>query len=109
MEPGMNRDFVEMLSALSETGAEFLIVGAHAVAAHGHPRATGDLDIWVRPSSENAERVYQALQVFGAPLTNSFPGRPFSFRYRVSDWCLAVSYRSTYVHHGSRFFSSLAE
>ena len=40
MEPGMNRDFVEMLSALSETGAEFLIVGAHAVAAHGHPRAT---------------------------------------------------------------------
>lgn len=43
----MNRDFAEMLSALSEAGAEFLIVGAHALAAHGLPRATGDLDIWV--------------------------------------------------------------
>ncbi len=41
MERGMNRDFVEMLCALNETGAEFLIVGTHAVAAHGHPRATG--------------------------------------------------------------------
>lgn len=46
----MNRDFAEMLSALSEAGAEFLIVGAHALAAHGLPRATGDLDIWVRPT-----------------------------------------------------------
>ncbi|GJL70579.1 MAG: hypothetical protein NPIRA06_32140 [Nitrospirales bacterium] len=65
----MNRDFVEMLFALSETGADSLIVGAYAVAAHGHPRSTGDLDIWIRPSTENAERVFQALQVFGAPLS----------------------------------------
>jgi hypothetical protein len=64
----MNRDFVEMLSALSEAGAEFLIVGAHAVAAHGFPRATGDLDIWVRPSRTNAERVLSAVKAFGAPL-----------------------------------------
>jgi hypothetical protein len=41
----MNRDFVEMLSALSEARAEFLVVGAHALAAHGVPRATGDIDI----------------------------------------------------------------
>jgi len=41
----MNRDFVEMLSALSEAGAEYLVVGAHAMAAHGVPRATGDLDM----------------------------------------------------------------
>ncbi len=40
----MNRDFVEMLSALVEARARFLIVGAHALAAHGVPRATGDLD-----------------------------------------------------------------
>jgi hypothetical protein len=39
----MNREFAEMLDALSAAGAEFLIVGAHALAAHGHPRATGDL------------------------------------------------------------------
>ena len=48
----MNRDFAEMLSALSEAGAEFIVVGAHALAAHGTPRATGDLDIWVNPTSD---------------------------------------------------------
>jgi len=64
----MNRDFVEMLSALSEAGAEFLIVGAHALAAHGKPRATGDLDVWIRPSDDNAQRVLSALRRFGAPL-----------------------------------------
>lgn len=57
----MNRDFVEMLSALCAAGVEFLVVGAHALAAHGVPRATGDLDIWVRPSAENASRVLKAL------------------------------------------------
>ncbi|KAA0255837.1 hypothetical protein FBQ97_05055 [Acidobacteria bacterium ACD] len=64
----MNRDFVEMLSALSEAGAEFLLVGAHALAAHGHPRATGDLDLWVRADAANARRVLQALGRFGSPL-----------------------------------------
>ncbi len=64
----MNRDFVEMLSALFAAGAEFLVVGAHALAAHGTPRATGDLDIWVRPTPENARRVLAALGTFGAPL-----------------------------------------
>jgi hypothetical protein len=64
----MNRDFVEMLDALSAESAEFLIVGAHALAAHGRPRATGDLDIWVSGAAENAKRVWRALQRFGAPL-----------------------------------------
>lgn len=64
----MNRDFAEMLSALSAEGAEFLLVGAHALAVHGFPRATGDLDLWIRPSPENAVRVLAALQRFGAPL-----------------------------------------
>jgi hypothetical protein len=66
----MNRDFIEMLSALSAAGADFLVVGAHALAVHGLPRATGDLDIWIRPSAENATRVHRALQLFGAPLTS---------------------------------------
>jgi hypothetical protein len=52
----MNRDFVEMLSALSAAGAKFLVVGAHALAAHGLPRATGDLDIWIQAGPENAAR-----------------------------------------------------
>ncbi len=64
----MNRDFVEMLAALSAAGAEYLLVGAHALAAHGVVRATGDLDIWVRPTAENAAKVWQALVAFGAPL-----------------------------------------
>ena len=63
----MNRDFAEMLRALSDAGAEFLVVGAHARAAYGEPRATKDLDIWVRPSPENARRVWEALTAFGAP------------------------------------------
>lgn len=64
----MNRDFVEILSELSAAGADFLIVGAHALAVLGIPRATGDLDIWVRPTEDNAARVLVALQRFGAPL-----------------------------------------
>ncbi len=66
----MNRDFAEMLSALSAAGAEFLVVGAYALAAHGTPRATGDLDIWVNPTVPNAQRVLEALTAFGAPLTD---------------------------------------
>jgi hypothetical protein len=64
----MNPDFTDMLSALSEAGVEFLIVGAHALAAHGVPRATGHLDIWIRPTPDNAARALQALVTFGAPL-----------------------------------------
>ena len=64
----MNRDFAEMLSALCAAGARFLIVGAHALAAHGAPRATGDLDIWIEATPDNAGRVLAALRTFGAPL-----------------------------------------
>lgn len=64
----MNRHFAEMLSALSAEDAEFLVVGAYALASHGYVRATGDLDIWVRPCPENAERVIRAIVKFGAPL-----------------------------------------
>jgi hypothetical protein len=64
----LNRDYNDMLSALCAEGAEFLIVGAYALGAHGIPRATGDIDIWVRPSAENARRVMRALRRFGAAL-----------------------------------------
>lgn len=66
----MNQDFVEILSELSAAGADYIIVGAHALAALGVPRATGDLDIWVRPTTQNAERVLEALRRFGAPLVD---------------------------------------
>jgi len=64
----LNPDFVDLFAALNAAGVEYLVVGAHALAAHGHVRATKDLDVWVRPSAQNAERTYQALEQFGAPL-----------------------------------------
>lgn len=64
----MNEDFLDMLRALQAAGARYLIVGAHALAGHGIPRATGDLDIWVEASAANAARVWQALTNFGAPI-----------------------------------------
>jgi hypothetical protein len=64
----MSPDFKDLLSAFNAHGVEYLIVGAHALAAHGHVRATKDLDVWVRPSEENAARVLRALGAFGAPL-----------------------------------------
>ena len=64
----VNQDFLDVLSALLRAGARFLVVGAHAMAAHGVPRATGDLDVWVDLTPDNADRVWQALLEFGAPL-----------------------------------------
>jgi hypothetical protein len=57
-----------MLSAFSAEGVEFMIVGAYALAAHGLPRATGDLDLWVGTEGENPARVRRALVRFGAPV-----------------------------------------
>jgi hypothetical protein len=65
---GFNDDFLDMLRALVESGAEFMIVGAHSLALHGVPRSTGDLDIVVRPTANNAELVIKALEAFGAPV-----------------------------------------
>ncbi|MEX2182217.1 MAG: hypothetical protein WD771_09265 [Gemmatimonadaceae bacterium] len=64
----MNEDYRDVLAALVAGGARFLIVGAHALAVHGYPRATVDIDIWIDPSPENAVRVWNALAEFGAPL-----------------------------------------
>jgi len=66
----VNQNFVEMLSALFDAGADYLIVGAYALAAHHQPRATKDLDIWVRASRENAPRVRRAIEIFGMPVDN---------------------------------------
>lgn len=63
----LNANFRDMLNALNDAGAEYLIVGAYAMAAHGCPRATGDIDIWVRPERDNATAVWSALKAFGAP------------------------------------------
>jgi len=64
----LNDDFHDLLSALSAEKARFMIVGAYAVAVHGRPRTTKDIDIWVEASPENAARVMRALRAFGSPL-----------------------------------------
>ena len=64
----LNEDYKEMLQCLSDEGVKFLLVGAYAMAAHGYPRATTDIDIWVMPSPDNAAAVLRALDRFGAPL-----------------------------------------
>jgi uncharacterized nucleotidyltransferase DUF6036 len=69
LDSPLNPDFAAILSELSAAGAEYIVVGAFAVAAHGNPRSTGDIDIWVRPTRDNAAKVLQALRAFGAPLS----------------------------------------
>ena len=64
----LNEDYRDMLQSLADEEAKFLLVGAYAMAAHGYPRATMDIDIWVEPSAENADAVLRALARFGAPL-----------------------------------------
>lgn len=64
----LNEDYREMLQCLDAEGVDFLLVGAYALAAHGYPRATMDIDIWVCPAPGNSDAVLRALQRFGAPL-----------------------------------------
>lgn len=64
----MNQDFVDLLRAFAAADVRFLIVGAYALALHGRPRATGDLDVWVEASADNGARIVRALAEFGAPL-----------------------------------------
>jgi hypothetical protein len=90
----LNPDFREMLNALLDADAEFLLVGAYALAAHGQSRFTGDIDLWVRPTSENAARVWQALEAFRAPrrnLTVQDFATPDNI-YHLPDWRAAASH-----------------
>ena len=64
----MNRDFRDLLSAFAAHDVEYIVVGAHALAAYGHVRATKDLDVWVKPHPRTAHKVLRALRAFGAPL-----------------------------------------
>ncbi|MGQ0511727.1 MAG: hypothetical protein ACT4P9_14080 [Betaproteobacteria bacterium] len=63
----MSPDFKDLLSEFNAQGVEYLVVGAFALAAHGRIRATGDLDVWIKPTKVNAKRVLRALAAFGAP------------------------------------------
>lgn len=64
----MTDDWYDLLVSLLDAGARFLVVGAHALAVHGVPRGTQELDIWIDPDAANVERVWRALVEFGAAL-----------------------------------------
>lgn len=63
----MNEDFRDFLAALDAAGTRYLVVGAYAMAVHGVPRATGDLDVWIECNEANGARAWAALEAFGAP------------------------------------------
>ena len=65
---GLNDDFRDVVATFVDAGVDFMIVGAYALAFHGAPRASGDIDLFIRPSADNGARAFQALQAFGAPL-----------------------------------------
>ena len=63
----LNNDYKDILSILSEKKVKFILVGAYAMAVHGYPRSTMDIDLWIMPDSQNALLTLDALETFGAP------------------------------------------
>jgi predicted nucleotidyltransferase len=61
----LNQDFKEFIEALNSKQVRYLVIGGYAVALHGYPRYTKDLDVWVEMSADNAQRVVEALEAFG--------------------------------------------
>ena len=61
----LNPDFREFIQSLNDSGVKYLVVGGYAVAFHGYPRYTKDLDIWIEGTPENANRILKALEQFG--------------------------------------------
>lgn len=61
----LNQDFKEFIQSLNDNAVRYLLVGGYAVALHGYPRYTKDLDVWVDSAAENAARIIKALQQFG--------------------------------------------
>lgn len=59
------KDFIDFIELLNQHQVEYMVVGAHALAFHGRPRHTGDLDIWIKPSHENADKMVDVLNDFG--------------------------------------------
>ena len=84
----LNKDYKEMLQLLLEEQVDFILVGAYALGAHGYPRATGDIDIWVKADEANSKKIYQALARFGAALDqlneNDFAGEGIIFQIGVA-------------------------
>lgn len=103
----MNQDWIELLESLNANQVKFVIVGAFALAHHGFPRYTGDLDIFVEGTQENSEKLYVALAQFGAPtgeLNSDFlvePGITLTFglpprRVDILNWISGVTWEDAW-------------
>jgi hypothetical protein len=92
----VNSDFKDLLHALNEAGVRYLIVGGYAVMVHTEPRFTKDLDIWVEPRTENADRLLAALAHFGAPVADITAA--FSPRRMCSTRSVSILSASTSRH-----------
>ena len=83
----INQDFKELFNTFNACRVEYLVIGAHAVMFYARPRFTKDLDVWVNPTHENAARVWQALEQFGAPLegvaANDFMDRQMVYQIGI--------------------------
>jgi hypothetical protein len=99
----VNNDWIELLESLVAHSVEFLVVGAWAMAYHGQPRYTGDLDLFFRPSQANATALITALRAFGAPTGHltvdelATPGTTITFgvppsRVDLLNWLSGLSY-----------------
>ncbi len=75
MDIGLPQDFKDFLRLLDAKGVEYLLIGGYAVAYHGYPRATEDIDIWIASNPENAQQLVNVLKEFGfdVPELNSRP------------------------------------
>jgi hypothetical protein len=69
----INSDFRDLLQSLNAAGVRYLIVGGYAVMVHTEPRYTKDIDVWIEPEKGNAERLFNALAEFGAPVAGHLP------------------------------------
>jgi hypothetical protein len=68
--PAFEQDFLDIIQALESASCDYVIVGGYAMAFNGYVRATGDIDILVKPDQDNSKKIITALKNFGAPLSN---------------------------------------
>lgn len=94
----MHPDFRDILLALNAQNAKYLIVGGYAVGVHSEPRATKDLDLWIKTDSENSELVYKALIAYGAPLAGVTPA-DFNERAKTGFQIGVAPVRIDILHH----------
>ena len=84
---GLNSDFKDFINCLNSNNVEYMTVGGFAMAFHGAPRYTGDIDFWINPTKENSEKVILALKQFDFPVDNTD-----DLNFEIKDTVLMIGY-----------------